>query len=33
MCISTIEVDPHSGTVAIGRIFSGEIVKGKTVSW
>jgi elongation factor 2 len=31
MCISTIEVDPHSGTVAIGRIFSGEIVKGKTV--
>ncbi len=31
MCISTIEVDPHSGTVAIGRIFSGEVVKGKTV--
>jgi len=31
MCISTIEVDPHSGTVAIGRIFSGEITKGKTV--
>jgi elongation factor 2 len=31
MCISTIEVDPHSGTVAIGRIFSGEIIKGKTV--
>ena len=25
MCISTIEVDPHSGTVAIGRIFSGSI--------
>jgi elongation factor 2 len=31
MCISTIEVDPHSGTVAIGRIFSGSIVKGKEV--
>ena len=31
MCISTIEVDPHSGTVAIGRIFSGAITKGKTV--
>jgi elongation factor 2 len=31
MCISTIEVDPHSGTVAIGRIFSGSITRGKTV--
>ncbi len=31
MCISTIEVDPHSGTVAIGRIFSGAIERGKTV--
>src|SRR5512136_1162024 len=31
MCISTIEVDPHSGTVAIGRIFSGALTKGKTV--
>jgi elongation factor 2 len=31
MCVSTIEVDPHSGTVAIGRIFSGAIEKGKTV--
>ncbi|MFB3888340.1 MAG: elongation factor EF-2 [Candidatus Bathyarchaeia archaeon] len=31
MCISTIEVDPHSGTVAIGRIFSGAITKGKVV--
>jgi elongation factor 2 len=31
MCISTIEVDAHSGTVAIGRIFSGAITKGKTV--
>jgi elongation factor 2 len=31
MCISTIEVDPHSGTVAIGRIFSGSVKKGKLV--
>jgi elongation factor 2 len=31
MCISTIEVDPHSGTVAIGRIFSGSVERGKTV--
>jgi elongation factor 2 len=31
MCISTIEVDPHTGTVAIGRIFSGSVKKGKTV--
>src|SRR5512136_478906 len=31
MCISTIEVDPHSGTVAIGRIFSGAITKGREV--
>jgi len=31
MCISTIEVDAHSGTVAIGRVFSGAITKGKTV--
>jgi len=31
MCISTIEVDPHSGTVAIGRVFSGSVKKGKTV--
>jgi len=31
MCISTIEVDQHSGTVAIGRIFSGSIERGKTV--
>ncbi|MDH7563485.1 MAG: elongation factor EF-2 [Candidatus Bathyarchaeota archaeon] len=32
MCISTIEVDPHSGVVAIGRVFSGTVEKGKTVS-
>ena len=32
MCITTIEVDPHSGVVAIGRLFSGTVEKGKTVS-
>jgi elongation factor 2 len=31
MCISTIEVDPHSGVVAIGRVFSGSVEKGKLV--
>jgi len=31
MCISTIEVDQHSGVVAIGRVFSGTIEKGKLV--
>ncbi len=31
MCISTIEVDTHSGVVAIGRIFSGTVDKGKVV--
>jgi len=31
MCVSTIEVDPHSGVVAIGRVFSGTVEKGKTV--
>jgi elongation factor 2 len=31
MCISTIEVDPHSGVVAIGRVFSGTVEKGKRV--
>jgi elongation factor 2 len=31
MCISTIEVDPHSGLVAIGRVFSGTVEKGKVV--
>jgi len=31
MCISTIEVDPHSGVVAIGRVFSGTVEKGKPV--
>jgi len=32
MCISTIEVDPHSGVVAIGRVFSGSVEKGKIVN-
>jgi elongation factor 2 len=32
MCVTTIEVDPHSGVVAIGRVFSGVVEKGKTVS-
>jgi elongation factor 2 len=32
MCITTIEVDPHSGVIAIGRVFSGNVEKGKTVS-
>jgi len=32
MCITTIEVDPHSGVVAIGRVFSGAVEKGKTAS-
>jgi elongation factor 2 len=31
MCVTTIEVDPHSGLVAIGRVFSGSVVKGKIV--
>jgi len=32
MCVTTIEVDPHSGVIAIGRVFSGSVEKGKTVS-
>jgi elongation factor 2 len=31
MCISTIEVDPNRGVVAIGRVFSGTVEKGKVV--
>ena len=31
MCISTIEVDTHSGVIAIGRVFSGTVEKGKVV--
>jgi len=33
MCVSTIEVDPHSGVVAIGRVFSGTVEKGKPVKF
>ena len=29
MCISTIEVDPQAGVIAIGRVFSGTLEKGK----
>ncbi|MCK5562601.1 intein-containing elongation factor EF-2, partial [Candidatus Bathyarchaeota archaeon] len=31
MCDTTIEVDPHTGVVAIGRVFSGSVKKGKVV--
>jgi len=31
MCISTVEVDQHSGIIAIGRVFSGTVEKGKPV--
>jgi elongation factor 2 len=31
MCVTFIEVDPHSGVVAIGRVFSGTVEKGKVV--
>ncbi len=31
MCVSTIEVDTHSGVIAIGRVFSGTVAKGKMV--
>ncbi|MCS7096137.1 MAG: elongation factor EF-2 [Candidatus Bathyarchaeota archaeon] len=31
MCITFVEVDPHSGVVAIGRVFSGSVTKGKVV--
>jgi elongation factor 2 len=29
MCITTIEVDPQAGVIAIGRVFSGTLEKGK----
>jgi len=32
MCVTTIEVDPHSGVIAIGRVFSGSVEKGKTIN-
>ena len=31
MCVTAIEVDPHSGIVAIGRVFSGTVERGKVV--
>jgi elongation factor 2 len=31
MCVTTIEIDPHSGVIAIGRVFSGTVEKGKLV--
>jgi len=31
MCITTIEVDPQAGVIAIGRVFSGTIEKGKPI--
>jgi elongation factor 2 len=31
MCVTTIEVDTHSGVIAIGRVFSGTVEKGKLV--
>ncbi|MCX8170921.1 MAG: GTP-binding protein, partial [Candidatus Bathyarchaeota archaeon] len=31
MCVTAAEVDPHSGIIAIGRIFSGSVERGKTV--
>jgi elongation factor 2 len=31
MCVTTIEVDTHTGVVAIGRVFSGTVEKGKLV--
>ncbi len=29
MCITTIEVDPQAGVIAIGRVFSGTVEKGR----
>jgi elongation factor 2 len=31
-CITSIEVDPQRGVIAIGRVFSGTVEKGKTVT-
>jgi len=31
MCITTIEVDPQAGVIAIGRVFSGTVEKGKPI--
>ena len=32
MCVTTIEVDTHTGVICIGRVFSGTVEKGKTVN-
>jgi elongation factor 2 len=31
MCVTAVEVDPHSGIIAIGRVFSGAVERGKTI--
>jgi len=31
MCITTIEVDPQAGVIAIGRVFSGTVEKGRPI--
>ncbi|MEM2454979.1 MAG: elongation factor EF-2 [Candidatus Bathyarchaeia archaeon] len=31
MCVTAVEVDPHSGIVAIGRVFSGVLERGKVI--
>ncbi|MEM2788529.1 MAG: EF-Tu/IF-2/RF-3 family GTPase, partial [Candidatus Bathyarchaeia archaeon] len=31
MCVTAVEVDPHSGIIAIGRVFSGSLERGKVI--
>ncbi|MEM1556918.1 MAG: elongation factor EF-2 [Candidatus Bathyarchaeia archaeon] len=31
MCVTAVEVDPHSGIIAIGRVFSGVLERGKVI--
>ncbi|MEM2320810.1 MAG: elongation factor EF-2 [Candidatus Bathyarchaeia archaeon] len=31
MCVTAVEVDPHSGIIAIGRVFSGVVERGKVI--
>ncbi|MEM2092498.1 MAG: elongation factor EF-2, partial [Candidatus Bathyarchaeia archaeon] len=31
MCVTAVEVDPHSGIIAIGRVFSGSLEKGRVI--
>ncbi|MBS7624179.1 MAG: elongation factor EF-2 [Candidatus Bathyarchaeia archaeon] len=31
MCVTAVEVDPHSGIIAIGRVFSGSVERGKPI--